>query len=99
MQWWQILLIVAIAAPLIMLWVACFIDILTRADLGTIRRVLWAFFIIITPLIGALFYVLLRPKVIVPKRRTVSRPHASVPRETPAPATAAGSAGSNTLES
>jgi hypothetical protein len=59
---WDIMLFFFIWIPLLMIWVFCFFDVFRREDLGGGMKALWVVVIIILPWIGALIYLITRPR-------------------------------------
>ena len=52
---------IAIFIPLILLFVASFIDLYRRKDLSVVRKLLWVAVIVLTVYIGVALYYLFRP--------------------------------------
>jgi hypothetical protein len=50
-----------IAIPLLLIWVLTVVDIVRRHDLHASRKVLWALFVLVIPVIGVIVYFLARP--------------------------------------
>ena len=55
------LLAILIAIPLLLIWVLTLVDLFRRHDLSTGRKVLWAFVVLILPVIGVIIYFVARP--------------------------------------
>ena len=55
------LLPVLIAIPLLLIWILTLVDLFRRHDLRTSRKVLWALFVLILPVIGVIVYFIARP--------------------------------------
>ena len=62
MSWWQGFLLVFIAIPLIVLWVAIVIDLFRRTDLSGLKIATWVVLLLIFPIITALIYLAVRPR-------------------------------------
>lgn len=52
---------IAIIVPLLLLWVASFVDLFRRKDLAVFRKVLWATLILLTAYVGIAIYFVARP--------------------------------------
>ena len=65
MEWWEFFLVLIVVLPIMVLWLGCIIDAITRPDLSGIGKVLWVLLILFLPLIGSLVYILTRPAVVV----------------------------------
>lgn len=65
MEWWEFFLVLIVVLPIMVLWLGCIIDAISRPDLSGIGKVLWVLFILFLPLIGSLVYILTRPTVVV----------------------------------
>jgi hypothetical protein len=50
--------------PVVVLWAGSIVDAMFRPDLGKIRKAAWALFIFFIPLLGALAYILRRPRYV-----------------------------------
>ena len=50
-----------IAIPLLLIWVLTLVDLSRRHDLSTGRKVLWALFVLVLPVIGVIIYFVARP--------------------------------------
>ena len=71
-------MLVALALPLIALWVVTFWDIARRRDLTVTRKIMWSLVIVITAYIGIALYAIMRPVPPPPgKARSASLPRAS----------------------
>jgi hypothetical protein len=55
------LLAVLIAIPLLLIWILTIVDLVRRHDLGGGRKVLWALFVLVLPVIGVIVYFIARP--------------------------------------
>ena len=66
MDWWEIILFVVVITPIIVLWLGCVLDAITRPDLSGAMKVLWILAVLLFPIVGSLVYILVRPTVIVP---------------------------------
>jgi hypothetical protein len=62
MSWWEAFLLVFIAIPLIVLWVAIVIDLFRRTDLSGLKIATWVVLLLIFPVISALIYLAVRPR-------------------------------------
>jgi hypothetical protein len=62
MSWWQGFLLVFVAIPLIVLWVAIVIDLFRRTDLTGLKIATWVVLLLIFPLLSALIYLAVRPR-------------------------------------
>ena len=62
MSWWEGFILVFIAIPLIVLWVAIVIDLFRRTDLSGLKVATWVVLLLIFPVISALIYLAVRPK-------------------------------------
>ena len=89
MEWWEFFLVLIVVLPIMVLWLGCIIDAITRPDLSGIGKVLWVLLILFLPLIGSLVYILTRPAVVVRRRNSSSAPTAlswsCVPRRSEKP--------------
>ena len=65
MDWWEIILFVIIMTPIVVLWLGCILDAITRPDLGGGVKVLWILGILFFPLVGSLIYILVRPRIVI----------------------------------
>jgi hypothetical protein len=57
----EILVVIAIVVPLFLLWVAAFIDLFRRKDLGIGKKLMWGAIVIFTAHVGLLLYFVFRP--------------------------------------
>jgi hypothetical protein len=55
------LLAVLIAIPLLLIWVLTLVDLVRRHDLSGSRKVLWALFVLLLPVVGVIVYSIARP--------------------------------------
>jgi hypothetical protein len=55
------ILIVAVVALFLVLWVRAVVDVFRRGDLSSAAKAAWAIIMLIVPFIGLLVYMLLRP--------------------------------------
>jgi phospholipase D-like protein len=62
MNWWQGFVLVFIAIPLIVLWVAIVIDLFRRRDLSGLKIATWVVLLLIFPIVSALIYLAVRPR-------------------------------------
>ena len=67
MDWWEVILFVVVITPIIVLWLGCVLDAITRQDLSGAMKVLWILAVLLFPIVGSLVYILVRPTVIVPQ--------------------------------
>jgi hypothetical protein len=65
MEYWQLFLAFAIAIPVLILWIGCIIDAISRPDLSGLAKALWVLAILLFPLIGSIVYLVVRPRKIV----------------------------------
>lgn len=52
---------IAIVIPLLLLWVASFVDLFRRKDISVVRKALWATLILLTAYVGIAIYFVARP--------------------------------------
>jgi len=57
----DILVVIAIAVPLFLLWIAAFIDLFRRRDLGIGKKLMWGAIVIFSAHVGLLLYFVFRP--------------------------------------
>jgi predicted membrane channel-forming protein YqfA (hemolysin III family) len=69
---WQIVLIVLLFALWVWALVAVFIDVFRRSDLSGAVRVGWVALVLVLPVVGVLIYMIARPKLTEPERRSVA---------------------------
>jgi hypothetical protein len=50
-----------IAIPLLLIWILTLVDLFRRHDLSGGRKVLWALFVLVLPVIGVIIYFIARP--------------------------------------
>jgi hypothetical protein len=50
-----------IAIPLLLIWVLTVVDIVRRHDLHASRKLLWALFVLVLPVVGVIVYFIARP--------------------------------------
>jgi hypothetical protein len=62
MTWWEGFILVFLAIPLIVLWVAIVIDLFRRTDLSGLKVATWVVLLLIFPVISALIYLAVRPR-------------------------------------
>jgi len=62
----------------IMLWFQCFMDLFRRDDLGGVMKVIWIFVLVAIPWVGALIYLIVRPKVTANDVRSAVRAEAAM---------------------
>lgn len=55
------LLVVAIAVPLVLLWIAALVEIVSRKDLSVAKKALWIAVVIIANYVGVAAYYVARP--------------------------------------
>jgi len=80
MDWWEIILFVVVITPIIVLWLGCVLDAITRQDLSGPMKVLWILAVLLFPIVGSLVYVLVRPTVIVPQANLLDEAWQGAPR-------------------
>jgi hypothetical protein len=64
MEWWEFFIVMAIVMPIVVMWVACLIDVISRPDLSGWAKAAWMLFIVLLPLIGSITYVIMRPPLV-----------------------------------
>jgi hypothetical protein len=57
----EILLVIAIVVPLFLLWIAAFIDLVRRKDLGIGKKLMWGVIVVFSAHVGVLLYFIFRP--------------------------------------
>ena len=57
----SVVAVIAIVVPLVLLWVAAFVDLFRRKDLSVLRKALWAALILFTAYVGIAIYFIARP--------------------------------------
>ncbi len=57
----DVISIVAVTVPLLLLFVASFVDLYRRDDLSVLRKALWAILILLTTYVGIAIYFIARP--------------------------------------
>jgi hypothetical protein len=57
----EILVVIAIVVPLFLLWVAAFIDLFRRKDLGIGKKLMWGTIVVFSAHVGLLLYFVFRP--------------------------------------
>jgi hypothetical protein len=65
MEWWEFFIMMAIFLPVAVLWIGCIIDAIGRPDLSGLMKAAWILFILVLPIIGAITYVIVRPRVVL----------------------------------
>jgi hypothetical protein len=65
------LLPVLIAIPLLLIWVLTLVDLVRRHDLSGGRKVLWALFVLLVPIVGVIVYFVARPPQPTDRRATL----------------------------
>ena len=68
MEWWEFFIIMAIFLPILVLWLGCIVDAIGRPDLSGWMKAGWIGFILILPIIGAIAYIIARPKVVLAEK-------------------------------
>jgi hypothetical protein len=68
MEWWEFFIAMAIFLPIMVLWLGCIIDAIGRPDLSGLMKAAWIGFILILPIVGAITYVIARPRVVLAKQ-------------------------------
>ena len=61
-----------------MIWFRCFMDLFARDDLSGVMKGVWAVALIILPWLGALLYIVSRPKVTASDVQSLVRTEAAV---------------------
>jgi phospholipase D-like protein len=74
MDWWEIALGLVIAVPLVVVWLTCVVDALSRPDLVALQKMAWALFILLVPFFGVLTYILMRPSFFLTQPKLRSQP-------------------------
>lgn len=64
MEWWEFFLVMIVVMPIVVMWIACLIDVIARPDLSGFAKAAWMLGIIFFPLIGSIVYVIMRPPLI-----------------------------------
>jgi hypothetical protein len=64
MAWCDLLLVTLLVIPLLILTIGAVRDIAGRPDLQRVSKALWVVALFLSPLIGALVYVVVRPSVV-----------------------------------
>jgi hypothetical protein len=57
----DVLLTIAIVVPLFLLWIAAFIDLFRRKDLGIGKKLMWGVIVVFSAHVGLLLYFVFRP--------------------------------------
>ena len=65
MNWWEFFFVMLVLLPVMVLWLGCIFDAISRPDLGGLTKLGWVLFILLFPIIGALIYIVTRPRVVV----------------------------------
>jgi hypothetical protein len=65
MEWWEFFLVLIVVMPIVVMWIACLIDVISRPDLSGWAKAAWMLFILFLPLIGSITYVIMRPALVV----------------------------------
>jgi hypothetical protein len=65
MEFWEVVLVLVIALPILVLWLGCIIDIIGRPDMNGLKKAAWILAILVFPVFGSIIYVITRPKVII----------------------------------
>jgi hypothetical protein len=65
------LLATLIAIPLLLIWVLTVVDVLRRHDLHASRKVLWALFVLLIPVVGVIVYFIARPPQATDRTETL----------------------------
>lgn len=73
--WWMIVMFFWVMA--IWLFIALLGDVLRRDDLSGLGKAGWILFLVFLPVLGALFYVIARPKVTVQDVRMATQAEAA----------------------
>jgi hypothetical protein len=63
MNWfWHAIFIALVVIPVTILWLGCVFDIFRRDDLHAANQILWLLAVLVLPVVGALVYLVLRPR-------------------------------------
>ena len=63
MQWfWHAIWIALVVIPVTILWLGCVLDLFRRHDLSVVAQVLWLVGVLVLPVLGALIYLIARPR-------------------------------------
>ena len=83
MEWWKFLLVMALVLPVLVLWLGCIIDAISRPDIGGLSKAAWVLFILLLPIIGSLVYIIVRPRTIVAPASETDQVRGSTPDSLP----------------
>lgn len=72
MNLWEIVLVVLLFALWVWALVAVFIDVFRRSDLSGAVRIGWVVLVLVLPVVGVVIYLITRPSLTEPERRSVS---------------------------
>jgi hypothetical protein len=64
MEWWEFFIVMAIVLPIMVLWLGCILDAITRPDVSGWGKAGWVVFILVLPIIGSIVYIVTRPAVV-----------------------------------
>ena len=65
MSWWEFFFVMLVLLPVLVIWLGCVIDAISRPDLNLMMKAGWVLFILALPVLGALLYIILRPRTVV----------------------------------
>lgn len=65
MNWWEFFFVMLVLLPVMVLWLGCVIDAISRPDLGGLPKAAWVLFILVLPVFGSLLYIILRPRQVM----------------------------------
>ena len=72
MNLWEIVLVVLLFALWVWALVAVFIDVFRRSDLSGAVRIGWVVLVLVLSVVGVVIYLITRPSLTEPERRSVS---------------------------
>ncbi|MGE0058566.1 MAG: PLDc N-terminal domain-containing protein [Dehalococcoidia bacterium] len=64
MEWWEFFLVMIVVMPIVVMWVACLIDIIGRPDISGWAKAGWMLGVLFFPLVGSIIYVIMRPALV-----------------------------------
>lgn len=53
MEWWEFFLVMIVVMPIVVMWVACLIDIIGRPDISGWAKAGWMLGVLFFPLVGS----------------------------------------------
>jgi hypothetical protein len=65
MSFWYFLFVMLVLVPLIIVWLGCVIDVISRTDVKLVQKFLWGLFMLVVPIIGIAVYLITRPKEVI----------------------------------